>query len=210
MGELIAELIKRFGILILLLLLLVGALAWYITHLKAEPGERVSVFWGMVEYKKGKSQTVPKPVSEPRRGPEKERDARQEPEPKQEVESEIAGSITSPHPGSRVERWFRVEGTITGEYRHLWLIERIGELHWPKEPELTPRDGHWVGGVNEGGWPPGGRFEILLVDVSDDVNQRFIEWLENGHRSGHYPGLHFDDLGDANILDSKDYLLITE
>lgn|GEM_PF-6896565 len=208
MGELFAELIKRYGIWILVILVLLGALVWFIIHLNAEPGEKISVFWGMIDYKKSKSavepelKTVTVPMIEPK--------PRQELEPMPESKSEIRGSIMSPHSGSRVKRWFRIEGTISGQYRHLWLIERIGELHWPKEPELMPQDGHWVGGVNEGGWPPGGRFEVLLVDVSENANQRFREWLRTGHQTGHYLGLQIENLGDANILDSKEYQLITE
>lgn len=75
---------------------------------------------------------------------------------------------------------------------------------------MIPQDNHWTGEVNEGGRPSGGRFEILLVDVSENVNRRFQEWLKTGRRTGNYPGLLASDLGDADFLDSKEYQLITE
>ena len=122
----------------------------------------------------------------------------------------LSGEIASPADGSHVHRYFDVGGTVSGRYRNLWLVVRIGRLHWPKEPQLFPNDGRWQGGVNEGGWPPGGRFELLLVDVSSTVSNSFQSWLENGHRTGHYPGLTAGKLGDSKILARKTYHLITE
>ena len=125
-------------------------------------------------------------------------------------EISLTGCITSPSSSSQVARWFQVEGTIHGQHRHLWIVERIGQLYWPKKPKLKPQNGRWAGEVNEGGWPPGGRLEILLVDVSNKVDRKFCEWLRNGHQTGHYPGLHSEEIKDANILDFKEYQLITE
>lgn len=55
MQEIFIQLIKTFGLWITLVLIMLGVLIWYIVHLKAEPGGKVSIFWGMVEYTKGKS-----------------------------------------------------------------------------------------------------------------------------------------------------------
>ncbi len=60
MQDLIALLIKRFGPWVILALILVGVAVWFIAHLNAEPGEKISLFWGMVEYTKGKTQSEPK------------------------------------------------------------------------------------------------------------------------------------------------------
>jgi hypothetical protein len=119
----------------------------------------------------------------------------------------LSGKIESPPDRSRVPRHFAIEGTIYNQPRHLWIIERIGNMHWPKEPELRPSGNRWRGEVNEGGHPPQGRFEILLVDVPDEISNKFILWLEKGHRSGSYPGISTKELRDIKELDKKEYYL---
>jgi hypothetical protein len=119
----------------------------------------------------------------------------------------LRGAIISPPDKVEVGRHFRVEGTVSGRYRNLWLMERIGGLHWPKEPKLVQREGRWSGEVFEGGYPPQGRFEIILVDVSDEVSKIFELWFEKGHRTGSYPGLPLGTLGNILILDKKEYRL---
>lgn len=122
----------------------------------------------------------------------------------------LSGKIESPINHSKVPRHFSVNGTIKGQFRHLWLVERIGELHWPKEPELSPTSGRWRGEVFEGGWPPEGKFELLLLDVSEETINAFRQWLSDGHRTGNYPGLTPDKLGSVIILDKKNYQLLTK
>jgi hypothetical protein len=122
----------------------------------------------------------------------------------------LSGKIESPANESKVQRHFSVTGTIKGQFRHLWLVERVGELHWPKEPELKPNVGRWRGEVFEGGYPPEGKFELLLVDVSEATSNVFRQWLSDGHSSGSYLGLTQDKLGSAIILDQKKYKLLTE
>jgi hypothetical protein len=117
------------------------------------------------------------------------------------------GSIDKPTNMSIVSRHFKVSGTISGPIRHLWLVERIGDQHWPKEPELRPSNGRWQGEVFEGGQPPEGIFEILLMDVSEETAQRFVEWLQKGHRTGSYPGIPVSELGTPTIVDTKTYKL---
>lgn len=118
------------------------------------------------------------------------------------------GQIEKPVTKSKVARHFEVFGTLSGNCRHLWLVQRIGEMHWPKEPRLKPKDGKWKGEVYEGGRPPEGIFDLLLVDVSEETSRMFQTWLEEGHRTKSYPGLTVADLGDATILDVKTYQLI--
>ncbi len=122
----------------------------------------------------------------------------------------LSGKIESPANGSKVRRQFSVKGTIKGQCRHLWLVERIGELHWPKGPELSPTSGRWQGEVSEGGWPPEGKFDLLLVDISEETSNAFRQWLADGHRTRNYPGLTTDKLGSAIILDQKKYQLLTK
>ncbi|MDA8079978.1 MAG: hypothetical protein M0Z79_13715 [Nitrospiraceae bacterium] len=120
----------------------------------------------------------------------------------------LRGHIKEPVDKSRVSRHFNVSGTITGgPIQHLWLIERIGNQHWPKEPELRPANGRWQGEVFEGGNPLNGAFEILLVDVSAETARKFREWVQTGHRTGSYPGIQVRGLGKHSILDTKTYTL---
>jgi|GEM_PF-5956149 len=120
----------------------------------------------------------------------------------------LKGEIQAPKSGTDVPRQFYPEGIVSGQARHLWLVERIGALHWPKEPEIQPSGGKWQGEVNEGGRPPDGRFDLLLVDVSDAVAAFFKRWLQDGHRTGNYPGFPIGRLGaDVRILDTKSYRL---
>ena len=120
----------------------------------------------------------------------------------------LQGKIEAPVNGSRVPRHFAVRGIVSGTYRHLWLVERVGQLYWPKEPELKADNGEWKGEVFEGGWPPEGRFEILLIDVSTETSNAFRRWLATGHQTGHYPGLNSEDMGAEICLDQKQYRLI--
>jgi hypothetical protein len=105
------------------------------------------------------------------------------------------GQILSPESGQRVPRAVRVEGTLSDiptEY-HIWLAVQIGNLLWPKEPEIPSKDYHWSQRIVEGD-PPGGRFSLALVMV-DSHGQRIIkEWIKDGRSTGDWPGL-FDISG---------------
>lgn len=126
------------------------------------------------------------------------------------ADPELHGTIEKPLDNSDVERNFTVTGSITnGRYRHLWLLVRIRNSYWPKEPELRPRDGRWSSVVSEGGTPPGGNFEIVLMDVSEAVSNTFSQWFQTGHNSGHYPSLKAENLGNFMILDTMRYHLRT-
>jgi hypothetical protein len=54
MQDLITELIRRWPWVIVASILMAVSV-WLIAHLNAEPGEKISVLWGMVEYTEGKS-----------------------------------------------------------------------------------------------------------------------------------------------------------
>lgn len=119
----------------------------------------------------------------------------------------LRGSIQSPPEGARVARVFTVQGTVAGEPRHLWLAVRIGDLYWPKEPELVATNGKWTGEVREGGNPPNGRFEVVLLDVPQATSAAFAEWLRRGHLARSYPGIPAADVTGAKILDRRSYQL---
>lgn len=119
----------------------------------------------------------------------------------------LRGSIQSPPDNARVPRVFAVEGTVTGKPRHLWLAVRIGDLYWPKEPQLAPTNGKWAGDVKEGGNPPNGRFEVVLIDVPQATSAAFAEWLRQGDLTRSYPGIRSADVEGAKILDRRSYQL---
>ena len=60
---------------------------------------------------------------------------------------------------------------------------------WPKEPEVMMSGTSWSGEVYEGGTPPHGRFALSLYVVDSDGHRRLMTWLDNGRRTGDYPGL---------------------
>lgn len=123
-------------------------------------------------------------------------------------DDQIAGLIKTPENKNRVQRHFYLSGTVSGPTRNLWLVERIGNLFWPKDPKLSPRGGNWAGEVFEGGYPPGGKFDILLLDIPEKTDRLFTDWLMRGSQSGSYPGLPDSILEGAKILDEKTYQLV--
>lgn len=119
----------------------------------------------------------------------------------------VRGTIELPAHRERVGRVFLVSGTVSGQYRELWLAVKIKNLYWPKEPKLTPKDGRWQGQVNEGGSPPDGIFEVVLIDVPDKASFYFQDWLQRGHRTGSYPGIAESDIEGVRILARRTFRL---
>jgi hypothetical protein len=56
MADLIINLLERFGLWVIPILILAASFVWIVTHLNTEPGGKVSVFWKMIEYIKSKPQ----------------------------------------------------------------------------------------------------------------------------------------------------------
>lgn len=56
MDNIMTELMRRYGMWVIPALLVAGATVWFVAHYQAEPGDEVSILWGMVEYTKSKSQ----------------------------------------------------------------------------------------------------------------------------------------------------------
>jgi len=156
------NIIKQFWPYLIGLIITVGAVVWFIAHTKAEPGKKVSVFWGMIEYTKSSASENSSQIDDVL----------------PTTLDSLSGQISLPPNNAKVPRHFSVKGTITGSFRNLWLLERVEQLYWPKEPKLHPHDGRWTGEVHEGGNPPGRKFELLLVDVADEVNAHFLEYFQ--------------------------------
>jgi hypothetical protein len=110
------------------------------------------------------------------------------------------GVIESPAEREKVGRPFAVSGKVTGNFRQLWLAVKIDNLYWVKEPKLTPKDGRWRAQVYEGGNPPDGVFEVVLVDASAKASSYFQDWLQRGRRTGSYPGIAESDVEGVRVL----------
>lgn len=103
------------------------------------------------------------------------------------------GQIVSPESQQRVPRVFPVEGTLSDipRDRHIWMAVEIGNLLWPKEPEIPSQDQYWSQQIAEYGNPPGGRFSLVLLMVDNQGNKMIEDWLSRGRVIGDYPGLEY-------------------
>lgn len=112
------------------------------------------------------------------------------------------GVIRLPKDGSSVDRHIVAEGNVTRlpESASLWLVCEIGGLKWPKEPGVFVWGNAWIGEAYEGGQPPGGRLTLSLYVAGEEGSAQICNWLEQGRRWGHYPGLAV--LKDARKLHS--------
>jgi len=119
-----------------------------------------------------------------------------------------AGQILSPESGHGLASTFTVEGTLSaipGDH-HVWIAVQIGNLLFPKEPEIPPQDEHWVQKVVEAG-QPGTRFSLVLLMV-DASGQRVIEdWLARGRTGGGYAG--FANVSGSVRLDAVTGLVVS-
>ncbi len=101
------------------------------------------------------------------------------------------GKIKFPNDGDVVSRLFRANGSIDKlptDY-HRYLAVEIRRLMWPKEPEIAVNGTSWSGEVYEGENPPDGRFNLSSNMVDGEGHRKIMTWLENGIRTGNYPGL---------------------
>ena len=104
----------------------------------------------------------------------------------------LVGRIESPRSGERVPRSFLVDGTLSRKIprgRHVWLAVQLGNLLFPKEPEIPRGDRHWEQAIVEGGDPPGGSFSIALLMVDRNGHRAIEEWLERGRGGEGFPGM---------------------
>jgi hypothetical protein len=88
--------------------------------------------------------------------------------------------------GSRIHVCGGIED-LKGDVR-LWIVHRrtAGGAYWPKEPEITCRqDGTFELTTIEGGSP--GSIVISLLAVSNETSSSYEKWLQQGHKTGHYP-----------------------
>jgi hypothetical protein len=104
----------------------------------------------------------------------------------------LRGQIVSPKSGEQVPRSFLVDGTLSRKIprgRHVWLAVQLGNLLFPKEPELPRRDLHWAQEIVEGGDPPGASFSVALLMVDRNGHRAIEEWLARGREGEGFPGM---------------------
>lgn len=105
------------------------------------------------------------------------------------------GEVLYPEEGETVGRAIPVTVRILNPKpeSYYWVSVKIGSLHWPKEPALTMGDlddsGEATVIAHEGGVAR--ELELVLLDCTERVHNKFRRWIENGHRTGSYPGLHY-------------------
>lgn len=102
--------------------------------------------------------------------------------------------ISSPKTGEavpRAPRAFTVRGTLRDVPRgnHVWLAVQVGNLLFPKEPEIPVSDEEWVQQIVEGGIPPDGEFSLILVRVGRRGQLKIKRWLSRGREGKGFPGL---------------------
>ena len=97
------------------------------------------------------------------------------------------GEIRSPTSGERVRRKFMVDGTLSKKIprrHHVWLAVQLGNLLFPKTPEIPTKDRHWAQEIFEAGNPPGGTFSVVLLMVDAKGQRTIEEWLARGREPG--------------------------
>lgn len=113
-----------------------------------------------------------------------------------------AGEIESPAAGSRIPREFTVTGTFSNipDEEHLWLAVQVGNVLYPKEPEIDTSASHFSEQIVEGGNPPGGRFSLVLLRVDRDGQAGVERWLSALRAGEEPPGL--TNVTGARVLDA--------
>lgn len=100
--------------------------------------------------------------------------------------------ITDPADGAIVPPEVLVEGTAIDlqEGTVIWTVVQVGGLFFPQREAVLVR-GDWTALAFIGGGPQdsGVRFDILAVIMDAGGAQQFVDWLDEGERTGQYPGL---------------------
>jgi hypothetical protein len=101
----------------------------------------------------------------------------------------LAGRFLAPKSGEQVTQEFTVEGSLAAipSGHHVWVAVQIGDLLWPKT-EVPAQTQHWTCPIHEGG-APGESFSLALLMVDATANDQILGWLDNGQRTGNYPGI---------------------
>jgi TIR domain-containing protein len=99
------------------------------------------------------------------------------------------GKILPPRNRERLAREFSVEVALSAipSAHHVWIAVQVGNLFWPKDPEVPARDENWICKWREDG-PPGKRLSLALLMVEASGHKQIESWVKEGKRSGEYGG----------------------
>jgi len=105
--------------------------------------------------------------------------------------------IDTPATGDEVGNSFDVTGKLANVAgSHVWVATEIGNLIWPKEPEV-PIGSAFDVKVEEGGNTP--EFNVVVLLVSDKGQSVIDAWISNGKKDGSYPGLSMGDYPGSSM-----------
>lgn len=115
--------------------------------------------------------------------------------------------ITSPTEGERVPFSNVVSGTVSGEMQEgqfMWLVMNPSTnpgQWWPQGGRIGPWEGQWdiqawFGKENK---DIGTKYYLAVILVNEKDNQYYINYLENGQKTGNYPGISLPP--SAEIMD---------
>lgn len=101
----------------------------------------------------------------------------------------LSGRIVSPSRRDAVGSSLRVRVELAGVPidHHVWLVIRLDDRLWPKEPEIPTGRPEWVGEIVHG--VAGRHFGLRLLAVSSAGQDSIERWLERGRGTGVYAGL---------------------
>ena len=117
-----------------------------------------------------------------------------------------SGKVTAPDSTS-IADMSSVSGTISGLYRHLWLVARVGDLNWPLA-QAKAADGKWTSAraVVVLGLPEKTSYELSLLDVPLAAHEIIADWMENSDRAGRYLPMLSRNMGpDVRVVASSAY-----
>jgi Domain of unknown function (DUF4062) len=103
---------------------------------------------------------------------------------RKEAYDNVTGSFSKPRPNSKVGRTIECSGVVKGLQpgSNLWLAVEIGDLVWPKEAKVLPRDNKWSAPIFEDGATKQFSVSLLVADATADARLR--KWLEAGLKAG--------------------------
>lgn len=101
----------------------------------------------------------------------------------------ISGKIEVPVENDVLGHSMVVQGTSTNlaEDSHLWLAVETQGLLWIKDPEVVSYKDSWIASIIEA--EVRSEFSLVLLHVNALGQQRILDWLERGRKTGDYPGL---------------------
>lgn len=123
-----------------------------------------------------------------------------------ESQFKSTGQVTRPLSLSNIfQPEFVASGTaLVGAGETLWLVEKRGQMMWPKEPPIT-QSGNWDRVIYTGG--PPGNFGLAMIAVNQIGNEAIQEFFRFGLTVGRYPGIRSEKL-DHKVVDEISLKLI--